>query len=453
MHRIFSAIVLLVMCTHCQKPEQSRQSEAPALALTNQPEWMKSAVLYQVNIRQYTPEGTFIAFQKHLPRLKELGVDILWLMPIHPIGEERRIGTLGSFYAVQDYYGINGDMGTQDEFRALIRATHEAGMYVLMDWQSEATAWDHVLMESHPEWYLRNADGELITPENRPDVVLLDYNQGALKEYLKEVMTYWVREFDIDGYGLHVNGPGMSSFWADVRKRLAAEKSVILLADSPGQAVPEVFDVAGAWQLERAMQAISRGEANARHIQEFIATQADSGYDGSIHMLYTTNHEKNGLEGSVFDRFGKAAEVYAVLTYVLEGVPMIYSGQEVGLNRSLSLTEKDEIPWGDHPFNALYSRLNKLKKDNQALWTGPWGGNLESLRTSNPDQIIAIYRVKDGNRVLAVFNCSPGEVTFAISSGQFHGDYKGFKSRSTVTLNEKDQLTLPAWGYEVYIAR
>ncbi|WP_159579979.1 alpha-amylase family glycosyl hydrolase [Marinoscillum sp. 108] len=455
MYRFISAIVILTMCAHCQTPEQSRQLESSSLVQATQPEWMKNAVLYEVNIRQYTPEGTFSAFQKHLPRLKELGVDILWLMPIHPIGKEKRKGTLGSVYAVQDYYAIHTDMGTKEEFRALIQAIHEAGMYVLMDWAASATAWDHVLTKSHPDWYLHDDEGNFITPEHnsQSDVIALDYNVAALREYMKNAMTYWVTEYDLDGYVLHVNDKVLPSFWEDVRKTLESVRPVILLADAPGHSVPTGFDIVSGWELEKAMQAVSRGEVSAAVIRVFIQSQLDSTSNRGIRMLYTSNHEKNAEEGSVFERFGKAAEAYAVLTYTMQGIPMIYSGQEVGLNHSLSLTEKDEISWGDHPFNALYSRLNKLKKDNPALWNGAWGGRMELLTTSNPDQIIAIYRVKDGNRVLAVFNCSPEEVRFTVDAQEYQGDFKSFKSRSTATLTGKEAMTLPAWGYEVYTAR
>jgi len=431
------------MCAHCQRAEQSQQLESSSLVQTTQPEWMKNAVLYEVNIRQYTPEGTFSAFQKHLPRLKELGVDILWLMPIHPIGKEKRKGTLGSVYAVQDYYVIHTDMGTEEEFRTLVQAIHEAGMYVLMDWAASATAWDHVLTESHSDWYLHDDAGNFITPEymGQSDVIALDYNVAALREYMIGAMTYWVTEYDLDGYVLHVNDKILSSFWEDVRKTLESVRPVILLADAPGYSVPSGFDIVSGWELEKAMQAVSRGEVSATVIREFIQFQRDSTSNRGIRMLYTSNHEKNAEVGSVFERFGKAAEAYAVLTYTMQGIPMIYSGQEVGLNHSLSLTEKDEISWGDHPFNALYSRLNKLKKDNPALWNGA------------PDQIIAIYRVKDGNRVLAIFNCSPEEVRFTVDAQEYQGDFKSFKSRSTASLTGREAMELPAWGYEIYTAR
>ncbi len=433
----------------------SNPSHMKNLPNVQHPAWVKDAVIYEVNVRQFTPEGTFRAFEAHLPRLKELGVDILWLMPIHPIGEQNRKGTLGSYYAVKDYRAINPEFGDADDFRHLVDAIHEAGMKVIIDWVGNHTSWDNVLTKEHPEWYKHDYKGDFIPPIgwDWSDVIVLDYEQQGLQKYMLETMEYWIDEFEIDGYRCDVAGYVPTDFWVEVRRALEDIKDVFLLAEWDDRAMHYAFDMTYAWELEEAMQQVAQGKKDATAINAYIAKVINSTRLTEIQMTHTTNHDKNSWEGTVFERFGMAAETFAVLTYAMEGMPLIYGGQEVGLKKPLAFFEKDQISWGDHPFNSLYARLNKLKKDNPALWNGEWGARMLPLKTSNPSQVNVIYREKEGNRVLALFNCSPDPVTFTISDKLFGGTYKSFKGRNTVELDESEEMQLGAWGYEIYTAR
>ncbi|MEQ8472418.1 MAG: alpha-amylase family glycosyl hydrolase [Marinoscillum sp.] len=419
------------------------------------PEWVRDAVIYEVNIRQYSPEGTFKAFQEHLPRLKELGVDILWLMPIHPIGEANRKGSLGSYYSVSDYRKINPEFGVEEDFQNLVDAIHQLGMKVIIDWVGNHTSWDNWLTKEHPDWYLRNYKGEFVPPLgwDWSDVIVLDYNQQGLRDYMLQSMEYWVEEFDVDGYRCDVAGYVPTDFWVKARSRLNDIKPVFMLAEWEDRAMHYAFDMTYAWELEEAMKQIAKGEKDASAVNSYIAKMINSTMLNEIKMTHTSNHDQNSWEGSVFERFGKAAEGFAVLSYIIEGMPLIYGGQEVGLNKSLAFFEKDEISWGDHPFNALYSRLNKLKKDNPALWNGGWGGRMLPIATTAPKQVNVIYRERAGNRILGVFNSSPEEVTFTILGDQYSGDYKSFKSRSSVSFSGGEEITLGPWGYDVYTAK
>ncbi len=443
-------LILLSACIHsCQTKKMTRLPEV------RHPEWVKDASIYEVNIRQFTPEGTFKALEAHIPRLKELGVKVLWLMPIHPIGAQHRKGSLGSYYAVQDYRKVNPQMGTADDLRHLIEVIHQADMKVVLDWVGNHTAWDHVLTETHPEWYQRDLQGSFMPPIgwDWTDVIVLDYQQQELQAYLLESMRYWVEEFDVDGYRCDVAGYVPLDFWVAARQSLEAIKPVFLLAEWDDRAVHYAFDMSYAWELEQAMTAIAKGEQKATSVHAYVAKMINSTNLSEIKMNFTSNHDKNSREGTVFDRLGKGAEQFAVMTFVLEGMPLIYSGQEVGLQHSLAFFAKDQNPWGDHPFNSLYARLNKLKKDNPALWNGEWGGRMWPLKTDQPDQVNVIYRERDGNKVMGMFNSSDKEVTFAITDKVYAGDYKSFKGRNTVSLTDGQSFTLGPWGYQVYTAK
>jgi len=430
----------------------STMNELPEIT---HPEWVKDASIYEVNVRQFTPEGTFKAFESHVPRLKELGVDILWLMPIHPIGEKNRKGTLGSYYAVKDYYEINPEFGTKEDFQHLVDLIHQHDMKVIIDWVGNHSSWDNELTKLHPEWYLHDYKGDFIPPIgwDWSDVIVFDFEQEGLRKYMIESLRYWVSEFDIDGYRCDVAGYVPTDFWLQSRRSLESIKPIFMLAEWDDRAMHYAFDMSYAWELEATMHAIAKGDKNATALNAYIAKMINSTRLAEIKMTFTSNHDKNSWEGTVFDRFGLAAQNFAAFTYVLEGMPLIYSGQEVGLKKPLAFFDKDQISWGDHPFNSLYARLNKLKKDNKALWNGEWGGRMLPLKTNKPEQVNVIYREKDGNKVVALFNASDSEVTFTVEDKVYSGAYKSFKGRNTVELTEDQEFTLGPWGYQIYTAK
>lgn len=453
-HLTIFVLVSLISCTYQQRKEKLNPTSTIHPREFNQAEWVRDAIIYEVNIRQFTPEGTFEAFESHIPRLKELGVDILWLMPIHPIGEKNRKGRLGSYYAVKDYYGINPEFGTVEDFRRLVKKVHDAGMYLIIDWVPNHTAWDNKMAKEHPEWYYLDENGEFVPPVGTDwtDVIALDYSNKELRNYMKDALAYWVEEFNIDGYRCDVAGYVPTPFWREVRARLDSIKTVFMLAEWEQRDMYDAFDMTYAWDLEELMQKVAAGEENASVITGYLNTHFNTYPMDYIRMNFTTNHDKNSWEGTVFERFGKGAEPFAAFTYVIEGMPLIYSGQEVGLKRRLKFFEKDTISWGDHPFNALYARLGKLKKDNPVLWNGKWGGRLKTLNTSHPEQVVAFTREKDENRVMGIFNFSSEPVTFTILGTNRHvGTYRRFTSRDKIEITAGQSFTLGAWKYEIFV--
>ena len=207
----------------------SEAVNTPAPTTVNHPDWSRQAVIYEVNVRQFTPEGTFEAILPHIPRLKDLGVDILWFMPIHPISQENRKGKLGSYYAVYDYKGVNPEFGSIDDFRALVKAAHDAGMKVIIDWVPNHSGCDNAMVKNHPEYYARNEKGEMFGPYDWTDVYKFDYSNPEMRKMMTDAMAFWLREADIDGFRCDVAGEVPTDFWNENRPQLEKVKPEIFM--------------------------------------------------------------------------------------------------------------------------------------------------------------------------------------------------------------------------------
>jgi glycosidase len=377
--------------------------------------WSKNANIYEVNVRQYTPEGTFAAFETHLPRLKRLGVNILWLMPIQPIGALHRKGTLGSYYSVRDYVGVNPEFGTLDDFKRLVGATHDAGMKIIIDWVANHTAWDHPWVSQHPEWYKKNAKGEIDSYaydngreiEHWTDVVGLDYAQPQLWPAMTDALKFWVRETGIDGYRCDVAGLLPTPFWEQARAALDQIKPVFMLAEwSEPELHHKAFDMTYAWDLWDALADIGRGKADASRLASYLDESRRRYPKDAYRMLFTSNHDKNAWEGSDAELYGREAfKAFAVLAATLPGMPLIYGGQESWLDRRLQFFEKDPIDWKDCALSDFYAALLRGKAETSALWNGAAGGDVDVLATGNRN-VFAFRRSSADNAVTVVVNLS-----------------------------------------------
>ncbi|CAG0939980.1 partial Alpha-amylase 2, partial [Anaerolineae bacterium] len=350
----------------------------PLVKLTH-PEWSKNAVIYQINTRQFTPDGTFKAAESRLPRLKDLGADILWLMPIHEIGQKNRKGTLGSPYAVKDYYSVNPEFGRLADLKHFVQAAHELGMYVILDFVPNHTAWDSVLAGEHPDWFSRNWKGDFHpTPWwDWSDIIDLDYSKLEVREYVSAAMQYWVRETDIDGYRCDVAGFVPTDFWNVLRKELDAIKPVFMLAEWEARDLhAEAFDMTYAWTWYDTMLNIAKGEWDVSHLFIYYSWNEKAYPFDIMRMLFVSNHDKNAWNGTQFEQFGDTTEAVIALSVVSEGVPLVYNSQEAGEPKRLSFFEKDPIEWKEHPIGALYKKLFALKKKNTALWNAHWGARM-----------------------------------------------------------------------------
>jgi glycosidase len=420
------------------------------------PEWSKNAVLYQINLRQFTAEGTLRAAQGELPRLKTLGVDILWLMPIHPIGEKNRKGSLGSPYSVRDYYGVNPEFGTLDDLKRFVEAAHAQGMYVILDWVANHTAWDNPLVAQHPDWYTRDWKGDMHpTPWwDWSDIINLDYQQPGLREYMTEAMKYWVREAGIDGYRCDVAGFVPVDFWSNLREELEAIKPVFMLAEWESRDLhAEAFDATYAWSWYDAMHQIAKGHGDVNKFYVYYSWNEAFFPRGGMRMSFVSNHDKNSWEGTEFEAFGDALPAAMVLSFVGDGIPLIYNGQEAGNTKRLEFFEKDPIQWRPHPNGELYAKLIRLKKENTALWNGRWGALMIHVPNDKPAQVLSFVR-KDGNgKVFAVFNFSDKPQTARFQQTLYQGDYVEYFSNEESGFDNKISMALAPWEYRVYVAK
>ncbi len=418
------------------------------------PEWSKNATIYQINTRQFTAEGTFSAAEAHLPRLRALGIDILWLMPVHPIGEENRKGTLGSPYSVQDYFAVNPEFGTLDDLRHFVDAAHELGMYVIIDWVANHTAWDNPLRAARPEWYERDYKGDFRpTPWwDWSDIIDLDYSQPGLRDYMIDAMSFWVREADIDGFRCDVAGFVPVEFWDRARAELDAIKPVFMLAEWESRDLhARAFDMTYAWSWYDAVHEVVSGRRTLEPLFVFYSWNESAYPRDAYRMTYVSNHDVNAWEATQFEAFGDGLEAAIVLSVVGEGMPLIYNGQEAGNPKRLEFFEKDAIEWRDHPIGALYQRLFALKKTNTALWNGGWGARMIRVWNSVPDRVLSFVRGNDKDTVFAVINFSGETQSVAFDEALHFGTYREYFSGRAVAIDGAWQVTLEPWSYRVYV--
>lgn len=418
------------------------------------PEWSKNLAIYEANIRQFSEAGDFKSFEAHLPALQQMGVGIVWLMPIHPIGALNRKGSMGSYYSVQDYKAINPEFGTAEDLHRLVGKIHELGMYVIIDWVANHTAWDHPWTESHPDFYTRDSLGNLMPPvTDWSDVIDLNYDNPELRRAMIDALAYWVREFDIDGYRCDVAAMVPSDFWLAVRDTLDKIKPVFMLAEAHEPELHAAFDMTYGWQYKDLMNNIAAGRQSVRDLDQYYHSEEIKEYpsDG-YRMLFTTNHDENSWQGTVFERLGEGAEAFAVFTAMFRGMPLLYSGQEAGMDKRLAFFEKDPIEWREHPFRELYTRLFNLKKNNRALWNGDFGGDVQRLQSDRDSLVYNFIREKDGDRVVALFNFSPEAQTFTVTAPQLAGAFRDVFSGDRVTFSEQETFSLKGWGYRVVAA-
>jgi len=438
-----SFLASLLFLSACQAPEST---------FTNVP-WSTDATIYEVNIRQFSEEGTFKAVERALPELAELGVDILWLMPIHPIGEVNRKGTLGSYYAVKDYFGVNPDYGTEQDFRDLVNAAHANGMKVILDWVANHTAWDNPVATTNPEFFAKDSTGSFTPPigTDWTDVIQLDFTNPATHDYMASALTYWVREFDVDGYRCDVAYKVPDEFWNRVRKELDAIKPVFMLAESEQVSHHDsAFDMSYSWAVHHMMNKVARGDTSASAIGSLLVEESTRFPAHAYRMRFTSNHDENSWQGTEFDRMGDGAKAFAVVTTTIPGMPLIYNGQEYGNRKRLEFFEKDLVQRPDTSFFGFYKTLNELKSTHPALHNGAHGGSFTVIPTSDDTRVLAYVREKDDCQVITIVNLSGDPVMVQIKSDKLTGRFKNVFTGTDGEMSRKQEFSLEPWEYVVY---
>lgn len=378
------------------------------------PEWSKNANIYEVNIRQYSEEGTFDAFRKDLPRLETMGVKILWLMPIHPIGEKNRKGTLGSYYSVKDYKGINPNYGTEKDLQLLVDEAHELGMKMIIDWVANHTAWGNPWTKN-PDWYEHDKDGNFTPPHGTDwtDVIQLNYKSDDMRAAMIDAMEYWVRDFGIDGFRCDVAGMVPIDFWIDARTSLDKIKPVFMLAEDESPEMHKAFDMTYAWTYAHIIREIAKGNEGFGTLDSLFEVDKTRFNTSDYRMYFTSNHDENSWNGTDPEMYGANFENFAVLSATIDDMPLIYDGQESGLDKRLEFFEKDEIEWKEYKYEPLYTLLLKLNTENKALWNGQYGGDLTVYEKSA--NTFSYRRQKDNDWVFVYLNNSDKDIHVPLS--------------------------------------
>ena len=417
------------------------------------PEWSKDAVIYEVNTRQFTPEGTFSAFAKHLPRLQELGVEILWFMPVHPIGEVDRKGTLGSYYSIKDYKAVNPEFGTFEDFKMVVDEAHKLGIKVIIDWVANHTSRDAVWTTEHPDWYvIDSVTNKPVAPFDWTDVAKLDYSKTDMREAMTEAMLYWVKEAGIDGFRCDVAAEVPVDFWESTVTRLReVQPELFMLAEGESPELQhKAFNMYYSWTFHHIMNNMAQGKSNLDSLRSYLSKGMSRFPLNTVSMNFTSNHDENSWNGTEFERLGNHAKQMAALTFVMPGMPLIYNGQEAGFNRRLQFFEKDSISWtGDKSYEELYKNLIALKKENRALDV-PFTQMPEEIKTEKPDAVLVLKRSANENIVLSIFNFSPDRVKVSLKDGVVEGDYKELNSANTSNLKNGSEIELEPYGFRIF---
>ena len=443
-------VVLLCGCTSTTPSSPSTPMGAgiqPYVQIQH-PEWAKDAVIYQLNTRQFSAEGTFKAAEDQLPRLADMGVDIIWLMPIHPIGETNRKGTLGSPYSVKDFRAVNPEFGTLEDLKSFIESAHELGLHVILDWVANHTAWDNHLVVEHPEWYERDWDGDFMPTRwwDWSDIIDLDYSTPALRDYMINAMRYWVQDVGVDGFRCDVAGYVPLGFWERARAELDTIKPVFMLGEFDQRDIhARAFDASYAWGWKNVMQAVARGDSDATSFFGYYSGNESVWPHDAYRMVYTSNHDQNSWDEAAPALYGDAYVNAIILSFIGEGIPLIYNGQEAFNEDMLAFFEKDPIEWRKHPIEDLFRKLIKLKTDITALHNGAAGARMIPVVNSAPKQVLSFTRMDDNGGVLAVFNMSNKPAEFSFTDGPFAADYSDAFSNEQTSLDASSSLKLKPW--------
>jgi glycosidase len=414
------------------------------------PAWIMQGNIYEVNVRQYTPEGTFTAFEKSLPRLKEMGVQTLWFMPITPISEVDRKGALGSYYAVANYTTVNPEFGTMDDWKSLVKACHQMGFKVITDWVPNHTGADNYWLTTHPDFYVHDSTGKALSPFDWSDTRQLDYNNMALQDSMINAMKFWITNSDIDGFRCDVAWNVPDAFWKKCIPQLKAMKNIFMLAESDKASNQKSgFDATYPWQEFHTMVDIAAGRKNALSLDSVINVVNKTFPANALLLYFTSNHDENSWNKADYATMpGSSHAPFAVLTQTLpRSVPLIYSGQEGPFLDSVSFFYKDTILFGKYARTGFYSTLLHLREKNDALKAN---ASFKKLSTGNDQNIYAFIRKNGSDKVLVIANLSNASQEFKIQNNDIDGRVMNVFTSQSENISSNKLMTIDAWGYKVY---
>lgn len=392
------------------------------------PDWSYNSVVYEMNVRQYTPQGTLTAAAGELPRLKELGVDVIWLMPIYPIGVKERKGTLGSYYAISDYQAVNPEFGTMEDFDRFLAQAHELGLRVILDWVANHTSPDARWIEERPaDWYVRDSLGNTVVQYDWTDIAKLNYDNPQVRKAMEEAMRFWLDK-GVDGLRCDMACEVPIDFWQQTLPALRLDyPGIYLLAEGEAPELHDgAFDASYAWELHHLLNDIAQGKKSAADLRAYIDKDAAAMPREAFRLMFTSNHDENSWAGTEFERMGDAARIMALMTFTLpQGQPLIYTGQEMGYDHRFEFFEKDPVPaWESNDFTQFYKRLIRLRHENPALAAGERGGETHfSVKGAASDGLLLFSRRTADNEVIVCANLSPNQIAFALPFDGMRREY------------------------------
>lgn len=422
------------------------------------PEWSYSAILYEMNIRQFTTEGTFRAASERLPFLRSIGVDAIWLMPIYPIGEEDRKGSLGSYYSIRDYKGVNPEFGSEADLRDFITKAHALGIKILFDWVANHTARDARWISERPvDWYERDSEGRAKVPWDWSDTAKLNYANREVWRGQIDAMRYWVEQFGIDGFRCDMAMLVPIEFWQEASAELHSIKSdIFMLAEAEEDNLFEgAFNMSYQWNIHHIMCDIAKGARRVWDMRNAMHAERQRYPREAMRLSFTSNHDENSWSGSEQSRFGRALEVMTAMTFLMPStMPLIYTGQEVGYDHSFAFFDRDPIPeevYKEGYATELYRRLADLKHSQRALDSGERGGDVIEIENNAKDCMMTFVREVDGSRVVAIVNLSPYTIHADFRTGIYAGKYRDAISGERVILDEHVERDIAPWHYQILV--
>ena len=422
------------------------------------PEWSYSAILYEMNIRQFTTEGTFRAASERLPFLRSIGVDAIWLMPIYPIGEEDRKGSLGSYYSIRDYKGVNPEFGSEADLRDFITKAHALGIKILFDWVANHTARDARWISERPvDWYERDSEGRAKVPWDWSDTAKLNYANREVWRGQIDAMRYWVEQFGIDGFRCDMAMLVPIEFWQEASAELHTIKSdIFMLAEAEEDNLFEgAFNMSYQWNIHHIMCDIAKGARRVWDLRNAMHAERQRYPREAMRLSFTSNHDENSWSGSEQSRFGRALEVMTAMTFLMPStMPLIYTGQEVGYDHSFAFFDRDPIPeelYKEGYATELYRRLADLKHSQRALDSGERGGDVIEIENNAKDCMMTFVREVDGSRVVAIVNLSPYTIHADFRTGIYAGKYRDAISGERVILDEHVERDIAPWHYQILV--
>jgi glycosidase len=419
------------------------------------PDWVHCTNIYEVNLRQYTPEGTFNAFAKELPRLKEMGIKTIWFMPVTPIAQKNKLGSMGSYYACADYTSINPEFGTLEDFKSLVKQAHEMGFKIIIDWVANHTGWDHAWTKEHPDYYVKDpATNDFKMPKGMDDIIELDYNNPALRNAMIDAMKFWVKECDIDGFRCDLASWVVLPFWKEARKELDTLKQLFWLGEFDELESPEygeAFDASYSWTWMHRTEDFYKKALPLDSLLTILKKYDDLG-DSTMRIWFTTNHDENSWNGTEYEKYGDMARTLAVFSATWNGIPLIYSGQELPNKKRIKFFDKDAIPWtGYNELQDFYKTLLNLHSDHPALRSGDFTVQTFRIKTTDSKHVLVYLRKKGNKEVLVVLNLSPqNDLHVDILDENVMGIYKNVFSGAPNDFKNERSFEMKAWEFLVY---